>query len=67
MVKPHYRLLISLLLLFPVFAKSQFLMDMIDTTKEEGRGMLSIYKKFDHLKISGYIQPQFQLADTAEA
>ncbi len=65
MFKLHYRLLISLLLIFPVFAKSQFLMDMIDTTKEEGRGMLSIYKKFDHLKISGYIQPQFQLADTA--
>ncbi|MEI2748712.1 MAG: porin [Ferruginibacter sp.] len=26
--------------------------------------MLSIYKKFDHLRFSGYIQPQFQLASS---
>lgn len=43
-------------------AYSQFLMDMIDTTKEAGRGMLAVYKKFDHLRIGGYIQPQYQLA-----
>ncbi|MBL7727782.1 MAG: porin, partial [Dinghuibacter sp.] len=41
----------------------QFLMDMIDTTKETGRGMLGVYKKFDHLRIGGYIQPQYQLAE----
>ncbi|RYZ95541.1 MAG: porin [Sphingobacteriaceae bacterium] len=35
-------------------------MDMIDTT-EAGKG-LSVYRKYDHLKFSGYIQPQFQLA-----
>lgn len=40
----------------------QFLMDMIDTTKETGRGMLAVYRKFDHLRIGGYIQPQFQWA-----
>lgn len=43
-------------------AGAQFLMDMVDTTTETGRGMLSIYKKYDHLKFSGYIQPQFQVA-----
>ncbi|RYY50249.1 MAG: porin [Chitinophagaceae bacterium] len=37
-------------------------MDMVDTTTETGRGMLSIYRKYDHLKFSGYIQPQFQVA-----
>ena len=37
-------------------------MDMVDTTTETGKGMLSIYKKYDHLRFSGYIQPQFQLA-----
>jgi len=37
-------------------------MDMVDTTTETGRGMLGIYKKFDHLRIGGYIQPQFQIA-----
>lgn len=41
---------------------AQFLMDMIDTTKETGRGMLAVYKKFDHLRMGGYIQPQFQWA-----
>lgn len=44
-------------------ANAQFLMDMVDTTTETGRGMLSIYKKYDHLKFSGYIQPQFQVAE----
>ncbi len=37
-------------------------MDMIDTTKEMGRGVLSMYKKFDHIRIGGYIQTQFQAA-----
>lgn len=41
--------------------KSQFLMDMVDTTKEIGKGIYSIYKKFDNVKIGGYIQPQFQV------
>ena len=42
---------------------AQFLMDMLDTTKEAGKGLLNIYKKFDHLRIAGYVQPQFQLAE----
>jgi hypothetical protein len=42
--------------------KAQYLMDMVDTTKEEGRGMLNIYKKFDHIKLGGYIQPEYQAA-----
>ena len=50
----------SLLLCHLSFA--QYLMDMVDTTKETGRGLLSLYKKFDHLRIGGYIQPQFQVA-----
>ena len=41
---------------------AQFLMDMIDTTKDMGKGLLSVYKKFDHLRIGAYMQPQFQLA-----
>lgn len=44
--------------------QAQFLMDMLDTTKEAGKGMLGIYKKFDHLRLGGYIQPQFQIAAT---
>lgn len=44
-------------------AEAQFLMDMIDTTSEVGKGLLYIYKKFDRVNISGYMQPQFQVAD----
>lgn len=48
-------------------AKSQFLMDMVDTTKDMGKGMLSIFKKYDRVKISGYMQPQFQTIQTKGA
>lgn len=37
-------------------------MDMVDTSKDMGKGMLSIYRNFDKIRISGYIQPQFQAA-----
>lgn len=37
-------------------------MDMIDTTTEMGKGILNIYEKYNRLRISGYIQPQFQVA-----
>ena len=55
---------ILLLLLIAVFqtGHSQFLMDMVDTTKDMGKGMLSIYNKFNHIRIGGYLQPQFQIA-----
>lgn len=56
-----YFLLICWLFVSQIVA-GQFLMDMVDTTKETGKGILSVYKKFDHLRFSGYIQPQFQLA-----
>lgn len=42
-------------------------MDMVDTTKEMGKGVLSMYKRFDHIRISGYIQPQFQIASSEGA
>lgn len=54
--------LLAVTLILCHFVQAQFLMDMVDTTKETGRGMLAIYKKFDHLRIGGYIQPQFQAA-----
>ena len=37
-------------------------MDMVDTTKELGKGIYSTYRRFDHIRIGGYIQPQFQAA-----
>ncbi len=59
-----YRAFLLLLCTLPMAARAQFLMDMIDTTKDAGKGMLGIYKKFDHLRLSGYLQPQFQIAET---
>lgn len=58
------KILISILTLLMVLhsniARSQFLMDMVDTTKEMGKDMLGLYQKFNYLRISGYMQPQFQ-------
>ena len=42
-------------------------MDMVDTTTNMGKGMLSIYKKYDKMKFSGYVQPQFQVAEAKGA
>ncbi|HMO62021.1 MAG TPA: porin [Ferruginibacter sp.] len=39
-------------------------MDLLDTTKEAGKGLLGVYQKFDRVRIGGYIQPQFQLAQS---
>jgi hypothetical protein len=61
MSRPILRFVVFLFFI-PATSSAQFLMDMIDTTKETGQGILSVYKKYDHLRIGGYIQPQFQLA-----
>jgi len=57
-------LFIVLVLLAATRAESQFLMDMIDTSKDVGKSLFSMYKSYNHIRISGYIQPQFQLAAT---
>lgn len=53
---------VGVFLLLSSIAKAQFLMDMIDTTTELGKGMISLYHKYDAVRFSGYIQPQFQYA-----
>jgi hypothetical protein len=53
---------LCLFLMLSAVAKAQFLMDMIDTSTALGKGMFSMYKKYDALRFSGYIQPQFQYA-----
>ena len=50
------------MLLFFIEAHSQFLMDMLDTTTTTGKGLMNVSKNSDHLRFSGYIQPQFQVA-----
>lgn len=54
--------IICLPLLYSGIARGQFLMDMIDTTTSVGKGMFSLYQKYDAVRFSGYIQPQFQYA-----
>jgi hypothetical protein len=55
------------LLFFASAVKAQYLMDMIDTTKTAGQDLIAIAKKNNHLRISGYIQPQFQVAEAEGA
>lgn len=42
--------------------RGQFLMDMIDTSSATGRRLVGVLNEYDHLRFSGYIQPQFQVA-----
>lgn len=43
---------------------AQFLVDMIDTADVSDKGLWAVYRKSDHLQISGYFQPQFQVAQS---
>lgn len=57
-----------LVFLKPNFTFAQrFLMDLVDTTNTMGKGMLSIYERYNRVRISGYIQPQFQITDSKGA
>jgi hypothetical protein len=47
--------------------RGQFLIEMIDTTTQEGKGIWSVSRKFDHIRIGGYMQPQFQVAEAKGA
>lgn len=42
-------------------------MDMVDTTTKTGKGLLNIYQKYDRIRLSGYIQPQYQIAQSKGA
>lgn len=58
--------LFALLLIFVSVnaVAQQFLMDMMDTTNEKSKGMINLHQNFGHLRFSGYIQPQFQIASS---
>ena len=40
---------------------SHFLTDMIDSTKDMGKGILSMYRRFNHIRIVSFLQPQYQI------
>lgn len=50
------------LLFSTVLAQGQFLMDMIDTTKQLGKTAYQTIGRFNHIRISGYMQPQYQVS-----
>jgi len=52
---------ISCVLLVSLHTQAQLLMDMVDTSKDMGKNMLGIYQKFNYIRLSGYMQPQFQV------
>lgn len=63
---PFFRRLFSISALFcllvsPVYAQ-QFLTDMMDTTTTLGKGYYSIFQRYDQLRFTGYVQPQYQWA-----
>lgn len=47
--------------------RGQFLMDMIDTTKQLGKTTFQTIDRYNHIRISGYMQPQFQLTSAKGA
>jgi len=68
-VSSFYRKLIVVMFFLTVshVLRAQFLTDMIDTTTSMGKGILQLYKKFDRIYFTGYIQPQFQATQTKGA
>lgn len=66
MLKKKLPLLATTLLLCQLL-QAQYLMDMVDTTKDMGKGMLAIYNRWDKIRLTGYIQPQFQVTQTKGA
>ena len=59
--------ILILTILLSHFLHAQYLMDMVDTSKDIGKGMLSLYNRFDNIRLTGYIQPQFQIASSKGA
>lgn len=68
-IRLSFNILFFFLLLGGFFqpVRAQFLLDMIDTTKTSEKGLWAIYRASDHLQISGYFQPQFQVAQSKGA
>ena len=56
--------LLVLSLFFTQCVHAQFLVDMIDTTDAKDKGLWAVYRETDHLQISGYFQPQYQVAQS---
>jgi hypothetical protein len=60
-------LLVFLTCLGTTVNSQTMLTDVIDTTSPIGKGFLSLYEKYNWLRFSGYLQPQWQYAETPGA
>jgi hypothetical protein len=60
-------LLLFLLAFSPAAYSQRFLTDMMDTTTTIGKGIFPLYEKYDRLRFGGYMQPQFQWAESKGA
>ncbi len=60
----HRLYIVLVLVLLTLPAKGQVhLNDLMDTTSALGKGFMSIYQRFHWLRLSAYMQPQWQLAE----
>ena len=59
--------LVVILLSFSTVLQAQYHMDMVDTTTAVGQNMFGLYKRFNALRLTGYIQSQFQVAESKGA
>ena len=56
--------IVLLLVLFSIPAQSQVMLnDLMDTTSALNKGFMSMYQKFHWMRLSAYMQPQWQLAE----
>lgn len=60
-------LLLFLLCFSGAVRAQRFLTDMMDTTTAIGKGIYPLYEKYDRLRFGGYMQPQFQWAESKGA
>jgi hypothetical protein len=63
----YFSVLLLVSLLLPLSSEAQFLMDILDTTKELGKNSYRTLDRYNHIRISGYLQPQFQVASSKGA
>jgi len=67
-VKRFYTIFTLILTLAITRVSAQrFLTDMMDTTTNIGKGIFPLYQKYDRLRFGGYMQPQFQYAESEGA
>lgn len=66
-MRKHLLIFCLSLAFLPTAFGQRFLTDMMDTTTTMGKGIYPLYDKSDRLRFGGYMQPQFQFAESRGA